>query len=68
MSHRSEQYTSDLTEEQWAIIQPLLPVKQQGAGRPIVLEMRAVLNAILYLVRTGCQCDEIPKSLSLIHI
>ncbi len=62
MSHRSEQYTSDLTEEQWAIIQPLLPVKQQGAGRPIVLEMRAVLNAILYLVRTGCQWDEIPKS------
>lgn len=62
MSHTPEQYTSDLTDEQWAIIMPLLPVKRTGAGRPIELDMRAVLNAILYLVRTGCQWDDIPRS------
>ncbi len=62
MSHASEQYTSDLTDEQWAIVMPLLPVKRTGAGWPIELDMRAVLNAILYLVRTGCQWDDIPRS------
>jgi len=62
LSHTSEQYTSDLTDKQWAIIEPLLPIKRSGRGRPIQLDMRAVLNAILYLVRTGCQWDDIPKS------
>lgn len=62
MSHTSEQYTSDVTDKQWAIIEPLLPIKRSGRGRPIQLDMRAVLNAILYLVRTGCQWDDIPKS------
>ena len=62
MSHITAQYTSDLTDEQWCINEPLLPVKRSGAARPIELDMRAVLDATLYLVRTGYQWDDIPKS------
>lgn len=40
-------YPSDLTDQQWAIIQPLIPVHQ--VGRPRLVDMREVLNAIFYL-------------------
>ena len=51
-------YPSDLSEEQWAIIRPLIPVSK--VGRPRTVEMREVFNAILYLNRTGCQWDMLP--------
>ena len=40
-------YPSDLTDEQWAVIEPLIPVS--SVGRPRKVEMREVLNAIFYL-------------------
>lgn len=61
MSHKSSGYASDLTEEQWAIVHPLLPIEHWGAGRPIELDMRAVVNAIFYVLRTGCQWANLPK-------
>lgn len=47
-------YPTDLTDEQWKIVLPLIP-KKEGRGRPTTIDLRQVLNAILYLVRTGCQ-------------
>ena len=54
-------YPSDLTDEQWEIIQPLIPVNT--VGRPRTVEMREVLNAIFYLNRSGCQWDMLPHDL-----
>jgi putative transposase len=54
-------YPSDLTDEQWAIIEPLIPVNH--VGRPREVDMQEVLNAILYLTRSGCQWDMLPHDL-----
>ena len=54
-------YPSDLTDEQWAVIAPLIPVSK--LGRPREVDMREVLNAILYLNRAGCQWDMLPHDL-----
>lgn len=51
-------YPSDVTDEQWQVVQPLLPKRAKG-GRPPI-DRRRVLNAILYLVRTGCQWRQLP--------
>ena len=53
------QYASDLTDEQWKIIQRLLP-RRSKKGRP-PLDRRRVLNAILYINRTGCQWRMLPS-------
>jgi putative transposase len=55
LSHEKRLYTSDMTDKQWQVIKPLLPVEQEGPGRPIELDMRQTVNAIFYIVRTGCQ-------------
>jgi putative transposase len=54
-------YPSDLTDEQWAVIEPLIPVNT--VGRPREVEMREVLNTIFYQNRTGCQWDMLPHDL-----
>src|SRR5438309_11757847 len=54
-------YPSDLTDQQWAIIEPLIPVNR--LGRPRDVEMREVLNTIFYLTRSGCQWDMLPHDL-----
>jgi putative transposase len=51
-------YPSDLTDEQWAVIEPLIPV--YSTGRPRVHDMREILNAIFYLNRAGCPWDMLP--------
>jgi putative transposase len=60
VSHKRERYASDLTDEQWVYIKPLLPLEHEGAARPIELDMREVVNAILYVVRTSCQWENLP--------
>jgi putative transposase len=54
-------YPSDLTNEQWATIEPLIPV--HAVGRPRTNDMREILNAIFYLNRSGCQWDMLPNDL-----
>jgi putative transposase len=54
-------YPSDLTDAQWDIIRPLIPVNH--VGRPRVHDLREVLNSILYLIRSGCQWDMLPHDL-----
>lgn len=54
-------YPSDLTDDQWAIIEPLIPVNR--FGRPRKIDIREVLNAVFYLTRSGCQWDMLPHDL-----
>src|SRR3982751_7135350 len=54
-------YPSDMTDEQWAIAEPLIPVS--ALGRPREVEIREVLNAIFYQARSGCQWDMLPHDL-----
>jgi len=55
-------YRSDLTDEQWVILEPLIPPAKHG-GRQREVDMREVINTILYLNRTGCQWDMLPHDL-----
>src|SRR3954464_5069662 len=52
-------YPSDLTDEQWLLIEPFLPHAKPG-GRPRKTDLREVVNALLYLVRSGCQWRLLP--------
>jgi putative transposase len=52
-------YDTDLTDAQWAILGPMLP-PPPGGGRPRTTDMREVLNAILYVLRSGCAWDLLP--------
>jgi len=52
-------YPSDLTDRQWSIIEPLIPPAEPG-GRPREVDMREVINGILYLNRTGCSWRMLP--------
>jgi putative transposase len=54
-------YPTDLTDAQWDIIRPLIP--SSIVGRPRLVDMREVLNAIFYLTRSGCQWDMLPHDL-----
>lgn len=57
-------YPSDLTDAQWAIGEPLLPApRSDRGGRPRELDMREVLNTLLYLNRSGCQGEMLPHDL-----
>jgi putative transposase len=52
-------YATDLTDEQWELIRPLVERERQ-MGRPTVINLREVVNALLYLTRTGCQWRLLP--------
>ena len=54
-------YPSDLTDAQWEIVRPLIPIYK--LGRPREVDLREVVNAILYLNRSGCQWDMLPHDL-----
>jgi putative transposase len=58
-------YPSDLSDEQWAILEPLIPSPRtsERGGRPREVQMREVINTILYLNRSGCQWDMLPHDL-----
>jgi putative transposase len=58
MKRRS--YATDLTDPQWALIEPLLPVRTERRGRQRTHERRELLNALLYLLRSGCSWEQLP--------
>ena len=62
---RRKNYPSDLTDEQWAILTPMIPPAKQSTrgGRPRTVDMREVLNTLFYLNRSGCQWDMLPHDL-----
>ena len=55
-----QRYASDLTDAEWAVIEPHMPVAKP-LGRPRGTDLRAVVDAILYMARTGCQWRLRPK-------
>ena len=55
-------YPSDLTDAEWAPVEPLIPPARRG-GRRRTVDVREVLNAILYVLATGCQWRALPKDL-----
>jgi transposase len=55
-------YPSDLNDDEWAVIEPLIPPAQRGGGKRRV-DMRAVVNGIMYILSTGCQWRYVPKDL-----
>ena len=57
-----KRYSSDLTDKEWAILEPLIPPAKRG-GRPRTANMREVLNGIFYVLKTGCQWENLPKDL-----
>jgi putative transposase len=60
MSKR-QTYPSDLTDEQWDLLRPLLPKRKTGkAGRPRIVEQRDLLDAIFYILRSGCPWRLLP--------
>jgi putative transposase len=59
--HKSSGYPSEMSDEQWAIIKAMDINRHWGPGRPMRLEVRAVINGILYILRTGCQWRYLPE-------
>jgi transposase len=59
---RSQRYPSDLTDAEWALVEAMIPPAKRG-GRPRDVNLREVLNAILYVLATGCQWLALPKDL-----
>jgi putative transposase len=55
-------YKTDLSDDQWKIIRALIPPAKRG-GRPRSVDMREVLNTLLYQARTGCQWELLPHDL-----
>lgn len=59
---RSLRYPSDLTDAEWALVAPLIPPAKHG-GRKRTVNVREVLNAIFYVLSTGCQWNALPSDL-----
>jgi transposase len=56
---RTQSYPSDISDEQWVLIEPQIPV--YPGGRPRKTDMRDVVDAVFYILRTGCQWRYLPK-------
>ena len=57
-----QRYDSDLTDEEWALVAPIIPPGKRGGGKRTV-NIREVLNGIFYVLWTGCQWKAVPKDL-----
>jgi transposase len=55
-------YPSDLTDEEWAHVAPLIPPAKRG-GTKRTVDVREVMNGIMYVLSTGCQWRAVPKDL-----
>lgn len=57
---RTARYASDMTDREWLLMEPFLPMPRR-LGRPRITDLREVVNALLYIAMTGCQCRMLPK-------
>jgi transposase len=55
-------YPSDLTDDEWALVKPLIPRAKHGGRRRTVV-LREVVNGVMYMLSTGCQWRYLPKDL-----
>src|SRR6202795_2156788 len=53
-------YPSDLTDDEWTLVEPFIPPAKSGGGKRRT-DMRAVMNGVMYILSTGCQWRYIPK-------
>ena len=56
-------YTHDLTDAEWALVKPLIPPAKRGGNKRTV-NIREVVNGLMYILGTGCQWRDIPKDLA----
>lgn len=61
VSHKEKRYASDMSDKQWEKVAGLLPDRRGQVGRPMQHSLRTVLNAIFYVLRSGCQWTNLPK-------
>ena len=61
-NRRGLRYPSDMTDAEWELVAPLIPPGRRG-GRKRSVDVREVLNAIFYVLGTGCQWQALPKDL-----
>jgi putative transposase len=61
MGATAKKYKTDLTDEEWAYIEPFMHAEQSQFGPKIRISRRDIVNAIRYLLRTGCQWRLIPN-------
>lgn len=57
---KGQRYPSDVTDDEWALVEPYLPEARVGRRYPAA-DRRSVLNGILYVLTTGCQWRQLPK-------
>lgn len=57
---RGLRYPSDLTDEEWCLLEPMIPPAKRG-GRPRTVDVREVINGLLYVLETGCPWRHLPK-------
>ena len=55
-------YPSDLTDDEWALIEPLIPPAKRGGNKRTV-KVREVVNGLMYILSTGCQWAALPRDL-----
>ena len=55
-------YPSDLTDDEWKLVEPLIPPGRRGGDKRTVI-LREVVNGLMYILSTGCQWRAIPKDL-----
>jgi putative transposase len=56
---RRKPYKTDLTDKQWAVLEPLIPAPKK-TGRPREHDIREILNALFYIARSGCEWRLLP--------
>lgn len=61
-SRNGLRYPSDLTDAEWGLVEPLIPPAKRG-GRKREVDVREVVNGLLYVLSTGCQWRAVPKDL-----
>ncbi len=59
---KTPRYPSDLTDSEWALVAPLIAPAKRG-GRKREVDVRAVMNGVLYVLETGCQWRALPKEM-----
>src|SRR3954453_21991829 len=56
-------YPTDVTDAEWDLARPFVDITQRGSGRQRRVVLREVLNAVFYILGTGCQWRALPKDL-----
>jgi len=59
VSSKTREYTSAITDEQWSLLEPLIP--KSNWGRPLEIDMRSAINGMFYIVKTGSQWENLPR-------